>query len=85
MFLVCLFIYANGELFPSEMGGGIVFLGAAGFSLVQDPFYQWLIKRSMQAPVGPSRAESTVAGQYEGSYSAAACAINTRIRGRPHS
>jgi len=39
----------------------------------------------MQTPDSLSRAESTLAGQYEEAYSAAACAINTKIKGRPHS
>lgn len=38
MFLVCLFICANWELFSSGMGGGVTFLRAIGFSLVHDLF-----------------------------------------------
>lgn len=36
----------------------------------------------MQTPDSPSRAESTLAGQYEEVHSAAACAINRKIKGR---
>lgn len=39
----------------------------------------------MQTPDSRSRAESTLAGQHEEAYSATACAINTKIKGRLHS
>lgn len=40
---------------------------------------------SVQTPGSLSRAESTLAGQHEEADSAATCAIDTKIKGRPHS
>lgn len=39
----------------------------------------------MQTPDSPSRAESSLAGQYGEAYNAATCAINTKLKGRSHS
>lgn len=84
MFLVYLFICTNWELLPSGITDwrGVTFLRAIRFSLVQDLFMVTDLL-SMQTPDSPSRDESTLARHYEEAYSAHA--INTKIKGRPHS